>query len=318
MSIRQERLAARCVGPSRRLLSGLVTLAAAVGLVVSGCGSESAATPFDYDVSAPLRFVDHGQVNDAKGSISVRDVSFALPSGTTVEGFLVVPDGVAANGTTQVPAAVFLHGSGGDRTELLLDAIALAGRGVESLLITSPTTTYSTKAPPEDQLDSQRAASINAVVAARRAADVLSARPEVDDSRLGLVGWSAGGRTGAIVAGVDRRFSAFDLMSAGGTPVADYAAAAPAELRDVIERELGDVDPLRWIGDAPPGSVLLQNGRRDEVVPRAALDAMVEAAGKAAEVRWYDQQHEPSPQAFSEGVAWMATKLGIPAPGAAG
>ncbi len=289
--------------------AGLAVLAIVVGLVAPGCSSESTATPFDYDTSAPLDVIDHGQVNDAEGSISVRDVSFALPNGTAVEGFLVVPDGTVPGGAT-VPGVVFLHGSGGDRTELLLDAIALAGRGVESLLITSPTTTYSTKAPPEEQLAAQRAASINAVVAARRAADVLSSRPEVDDSRLGLVGWSAGARTGAIVAGVDRRFSAFDLMSGGGTPVADYAAAAPVELRDAIERELGDVDPLRWIGHAAPGSVLLQNGRRDEVVPRAALDAMVEAAGKAAEVRWYDQKHEPSPQAFSEGVAWMATKLG--------
>ena len=292
----------------------LAVLVVAGGLAVSGCSSDSAATPFDYDTSAPLRFVDHGQVNDAKGSISVRDVSFELPSGTAVEGFLVVPAG-----TGPFPGVVFLHGSGGDRTELLLAGIELAGRGVESLLITSPpTTTYSTKAPPEEQLAAQRAASIDSVVAARRAADVLSSRPEVDDSRLGLVGWSAGGRTGAIVAGVDPRFSAFDLMSAGGTPVADYAAAAPAELRDTIERELGEVDPLRWIGRAEAGSVLLQNGRRDEVVPRAALDAFVEAAGKAAEVRWYDQKHEPNPQALSEGVAWMATKLGVTEPAAQG
>ena len=137
-----------------------------LGLVVSGCSSESTATPFDYDASAPLRFVDHGQVNDAEGSISVRDVSFALPNGTAVEGFLVVPDGAGP-----FPGVVFLHGSGGDRTELLLAGIALAGRGVESLLITSPTTTYSTKAPPEEQLAAQRAASINSVVAARRAAE---------------------------------------------------------------------------------------------------------------------------------------------------
>ena len=64
--------------------------------------------------------------------------------------------------------------------------------------------------------------------------------------------------------------------------------------------------------------MLLQNGRRDEVVPRAALNALVDAAGKAAEVRWYDQKHEPSSQALSEGMAWMATKLGVPVPAAQG
>jgi dienelactone hydrolase len=284
-------------------------LAVALLLAVCGCGSESTATPFDYDATAPLHFVDHGQVNDGE-TISVRDISFDIPDGRQVEGFVVVP-----SGTGPFPGVVFLHGSGGDRNELLLAAIALAGRGAESLLITSPTTTYSTKAAPEKQLAAQRAASIASVVAARRAADVLSSRPEVDASRIGLIGWSAGARTGAIVAGVDRRFSAFDLMSGGGTPVADYAAAAPEELRDLIEQELGDVDPLRWIPHALPGSVLLQDGRSDEVVPRAALDAMVEAAGKAAEVRWYAQKHEPSPLTFREGITWMATKLRLDVPG---
>jgi dienelactone hydrolase len=289
-------------------LAQAAALALALLLAVCGCGSESSATPFDYDATAPLRFVDYGQVND-NNTISVRDVSFGIPDGRQVEGFLVIPSGVGP-----FPGAVFLHGSGGDRNELLLAAIALAGRGAESLLITSPTTTYSSKDPPEKQLAAQRAASVASVIATRRAADVLSSRPEVDDSKIGLLGWSAGARTGAIVAGLDRRFSAFDLLSGGGTPVADYAAAAPEELRDLIERELGDVDPLRWIPHALSGSVLLQNGRSDEVVPRAALDAMVAAAGKAAEVRWYDQKHEPSPLAFREGLAWLATKLGIAEP----
>ena len=152
------------------------------------------------------------------------------------------------------------------------------------------------------------------MIAARRAADVLSALPEVDGDRLGLVGWSAGARIGAIVAGVDRRLRAFDLLSGGSIPVSTYAAAVPETLRPAVRRELGAVDPLHWVHLAPPGSVLFQDGRRDEVVPRVALEALVRAAGKAGEVRWYDQGHAPGTKAYAEGLDWLAARLEVGGP----
>ena len=97
------------------------------------------------------------------------------------------------------------------------------------------------------KLVAQRKAAVATVVAARRAVDVLQSLPQVDDDRIALVGWSSGARVGAIVAGVDHRVKAFDLLSAGSPPVSEYAAQAPAELRPAIEQELGAVDPLRWV-----------------------------------------------------------------------
>src|SRR5699024_4849267 len=101
-----------------------------------------------------------------------------------------------------------------------------------------------------------------AVVTARRAVDVLQTLPQVDDARIGLVGWSEGARTGALLAGVDRRVSAFALVSAGSPPLSAYAAAAPADLRPALRRELGPVDPLRLIAKARPHTILLQDGLR--------------------------------------------------------
>ena len=53
------------------------------------------------------------------------------------------------------------------------------------------------------------------IVAVRRGFDVLDASERVDGDRLGLVGWSMGGRLASIVAGVDDRVRATVLMSVG-------------------------------------------------------------------------------------------------------
>jgi len=273
-----------------------------------GCGGSNdkagADDPFAYDTTAPLRYGDRGVVN--KGyPIAVHDVSFSVPGGSRIEGMLAVPPGKGP-----FPAALYLHGSGGDRTQLLVPATWLAARGVAVLTLTTPEA-ESGSGSAEERLVAEREAVTATVVATRRGIDLLEALPRVDSERIALVGWSAGARIGAILAGVESRIGSFGLLSGGSTPVAEYAAQAPEELRPAIERELGAVDPLRWIALARPGSVLLLNGRNDEVVPKAALQALAKAAGPAATVRTYDQGHAPSPAAFTDLHAWLAERLDL-------
>jgi dienelactone hydrolase len=288
----------------------VILLAAAAG--VAGCGEsthdDAANPPFAYDASAPLHFVDRGRVNHDY-PIAVDDVSYSLPDGHRVDGLLIVPPGRGP-----FPAVVYLHGSGGDRTQLLLPATWLASRSVVTLTISSPVPELDRNAPATERLRQLKEGAVAAVIAAERAVDALQALPSVDGDRIGIVGWSAGARTGALVAGLDRRIRAFDLYSGGATPLVAYVQQAPKSLAPVIERELGAVDPLRMIRDAPAGSVLLQDGRHDEVVPRSALEALAAAAGAAAEVRWYDQGHEPSPKAYRDGMNWLAARLGVAGP----
>jgi len=292
------------------LLAGLV-LVAAVGCGGTSGGDSSAstadATPFAYDASAPLAYVDRGVVNH-NYPIKVHDVTFTSAGGRKVDGLLAVPPGKGP-----FAAVVYLHGSGGDRTELIVPATWMAARGVVTLTITMPEDAAPTGTATE-RLVEQRQGFVTSVVAARRAVDVLDSLPQVDPARIGLVGWSSGARMGAVLAGVDRRIEAFDLLSGGSPPISEYAAQAPASLRPAILRELGSVDPLKWVVRARPGAVLLQDGRKDEVVPRAALVALRKAAGSAAEVRWYDQGHAPSPAAYADQLDWMAAKLGITGP----
>ena len=287
----------------------LVTL---IVVVASACGDSGGpsreSTPFDYDASAPLQYTDKGVMNDAY-PIKLHDVSFTS-DGRRVEAIVDVPPGGGP-----FPAVLYLHGSGGDRTQLLGPAAWMAARGVVAMTITMPEGAIPADATPQERLVAERKSAVGTVVAARRAVDALQSLPQVDDGRIGLVGWSAGARIGAILAGVDRRIEAFDLLSGGAPPLQDYVANAPPSLKPLVRRELGAVDPLRWIAQARKGTVLLQDGRKDEVVPAAALNELAKAAGTAAEVRWYATQgHAPGPKAFGEQLDWMAAKLGVGAP----
>jgi dienelactone hydrolase len=288
------------------------SLAALVCALAAGCGGSDEVAP---EAPAPV-LEDRGRVSDPSAPLAVRDVAFASRGGR-VEGFLVVPPGRG-----RVPGAVYVHGAGGERSQLLVQAGWLAARGAVALAITAPSSVEAT--PPGldglGALEWQRELAERDVAAVRRAVDALASRPEVDAGRIGFVGWSAGARTGALVAAVEPRIDAFVLMSGGAEPLSAYAREGPAELRAYVERVLGAVDPLRSIDRARPGTLLLQNGRRDEVVPPRALRALAKAAAPALpDVRWYPAGHELDDAAYRDQLAWLQRRLDIggpPVPGA--
>ncbi|MFZ1880442.1 MAG: hypothetical protein WAU41_09770, partial [Gaiellaceae bacterium] len=152
---------------------------------------------FDYDRALPLHYVDHGRVAGHPGPIAVHDVSFTS-DGTKIDGYLVLPPGRGRR-----PAVVVVHGSGGDRRELLSEAEWLAARNVVVLTITEPSTS-SPPAPasagPAAILGQLRDRQVRDVIAIRRAVDALRSLRVVDPRRIGYLGWSAGAKTGAFVA----------------------------------------------------------------------------------------------------------------------
>jgi dienelactone hydrolase len=288
-----------------------LSLACALAALLVGCGSSAAPRPsrpesplltFDYDPGVPLQFVDHGRVNRPSEPIAVHDVSFRS-MGERIEGYLLLPPG-----RTRRPAVVFVHGSGRDRRELLDRARALAARGVVALTITEP----STSSPPvrssggaEALLKQLQATQVRDVVAVRRAVDVLRSR-QVE--RIGYLGWSAGARTGTFVAASEPRVKALVLLSAGAAPVAAYVANAPPSIRPAVRRVLTSLDPIRYIARARPGSILLEDGRKDATVPHAALVNVIRAAPKGTTVRWYDAPHALNSAAYRDAFDWLLRK----------
>jgi dienelactone hydrolase len=283
--------------------------ASAVVFLGAACGGGTArsSTPglFD-DGAAPLRIADRS-VATGNPRVRVRDVSFAGRRGR-VYGYLAVP--TTTHG--RLGSVVLLHGTGGSRRDFLPYAVTLAGRGLAALTLTAPSSTAPAPASglgPRAVLKREQQLAVDDVVAVRRAVDFLQTRPSLDPRRIGLLGWSSGARTGAVVAGVERRIRAFVLMSGGALPVSDYVKVAPVALRADIRKSLGAVDPLRWIARARPGTLLLENGRHDEIVPRRALLALAHAAPPGTTLRWYDAGHRLNRKAVSAQSTWLLKRL---------
>jgi dienelactone hydrolase len=290
-----------------------VVLGLLLAVLASGCGGSDGGDTFAYDAAAPLA-LEEGSRDLQDGPLAVRAISFGSGD-DRVAGYLVTPP----RRDERVPAVVYLHGSGGDRSQLLPLASWLAARGAIALTLTLPSGSASPPGgvTPEETLRWQRDTIVADVVSVRRALDVLAADDRVDPERLGLVGWSFGGRLGALVAGVDDRIRATALMSAGAAPVSEYVAAAPEELQDDVESVLTPIDPLSRIG-AAEGEILLQAGRSDSVVPRDALQALADAAPEVARLRWYGAEHDLDDQARREQLDWLADRLAISGPPVAG
>jgi dienelactone hydrolase len=286
---------------------GLVLLLVLVG----GCGGDSkpeARGPFDYDREASLEFQDKGRVN-RNYPIEIRDVSYASPGGDDqVTAFLVKPPGKGP-----FPGVILVHGAGANRQQLVVQATWLAGRGAVALVVDSPFARNPGIQFPEGipGLRVERDLIVKNVQELRRAVDVLEEHGGVEDEKIGYIGYSAGARTGAILAGNEDRVDAYVFISGGSAPISEVTKAVPPDVRSDVEMILTEVDPLRHIRDAAPAKLRFQNGRKDEVVPRAALLAMYRAASKPKEIRWYDATHEPTAAVYRDTLSWLTRELGL-------
>jgi len=233
-------------------------------IAAAGCGS-SQPQPFSYDTHAPLRVGD--VLVRSTNLVRVHEVAFAGAGGSTVDGFIV-----ASRASGRHPAVLFLHGSGGSDTDFLVWAAEFADAGGVGMTISQP----------NDAVDYAPL-----VVNARRAIDLLQARAGVDRQRIGVLGFSLGAQTAAILAGVDRRPKVVSLMSGRGTPTV-----------------------LRYVRRAH-ATFFVEAGRRDEVVPQPQLRALIQAVPEPKRVRWFDAPHTLTLGAIRGQLAWLRAQLGL-------
>jgi acetyl esterase/lipase len=107
-------------------------------------------------------------------------------------------------GSAQRPGVLFLTGTGPGRPPALTAAAQLARRGAVAIVLARP-----------------RGGNLgDDVVDARRALDLLAQRKDVDLRRLGVVGYSSGGRTAAVLSGVDLRVKTVGLIDTRSSPAA--------------------------------------------------------------------------------------------------
>ena len=207
------------------------------------------------------------------------------------------------------PAALLLHWLGGRFDMLEVVGQRLAENGIPALLMYMPY--YGPRMPVgkdrkdvfmEGDVETMAAGLRQAVMDARRAGDWLASRPEVEPSRVGIVGISLGAIVGGLTAGVDDRFGRSVLVIGGGdlpailmNPCKETALArrkiGEAGLTAERLRELWrDVDPLTFASRLRAQELLLINAETDEVIPRAATERFHEAAGRPP-IRWLKGGH---------------------------
>lgn len=271
---------------------------------------------FDYDATMPLD-VQMAPTPRQIGDVSVYELTYASPAGGRVPALLVLPDG-----SGPFAGLIIQHGLPGERGDLLGEAVDFAGLGVVSVLIDAPHARSERLGPGTEPINltlQDRAEQIQLILDLRRAVDLLRARPEVDDGRIGYVGVSYGGAMGGLLAGVEDRIAAYALVVGDGGLVSHFTGpediggpldSLASEERDAWLAAMEPIEPINFVGQAT-SPVLFQSGRTDDVVPSADA-AEYHAAGNAhSSVEWYDAGHGLNAAARCDRAVWLGRLLGF-------
>jgi dienelactone hydrolase len=227
-----------------------------------------------------------GAVFDGVDGIPVPLVSF-YPAGKTTAPF---------------PCVIFLHGIGQNKTFLELIAPHFTARGYAIVCFDQYTRGERRLAPETGKIKKglaiRRRAALT-VMETRRLVDYLQTDSEIAAERIYLVGASFGAMMATIAAAQEPRIAGTALIYGGGDwkcfgdstllqqelgPWSTSAAAGAAFL-------LAPADPVHYAGKLASRPLLIQNGSRDTIVPASAAQALIDAAGKQAQVIWYDSDH---------------------------
>jgi cephalosporin-C deacetylase-like acetyl esterase len=240
--------------------------------------------------------------------VAVQQLTYGQLDGSRNAATLVVPT-AAASGAR--PAILFLHWYGppnptSNRTQFLPEAIELAGSGVVSLLVDTPWSQerwFGTRDSARDyEFSVQMAKDV------RRALDVLLAQPNIDPTRVAVVGHDFGAMWGALAVASDPRVTHF-VYAAGTSSFTDWYLYTPKREgadREAFIAKLAPLDPIAHLPKIAPRPVLLQFGTRDEHVKNEAAAAQAAAAKEPKTVKIYQNAgHELTHQARVDRLAWL-------------
>ncbi len=212
-------------------------------------------------------------------------------------------------------AVLFLHwfdteATDGNRTHFLDEAVGLAREhGVVSVL---PQGRFPwVEAPTDAEADAAR---IRAEVAGhRRAIDLLAARADVDDGRIGLVGHDFGAMHGIVVAAEDERVAAAALIAATPRWGDWFLPFWPidGDRWDYL-RAMDPLDPVKRIGDLAPRPICLQFAKGDFYIADMSGLELHRAAGEPKELHAYVADHAMrDPQARLDRTDFLIRTLSL-------
>lgn len=276
--------AAACSGSAARSAStASPSPAAAASAIASPTATPTANTRIEFDRTRPFGVVESSVAEDS--GVSVHDITYAGAAGEPIEAYLVFPKGEGPFG-----AVFFQHSSGESRSEFLPEAQLLAGRGVASILITSPSVDGMQGWTPEAITAQVREMS--------RAVDLLVAEPKVDPNRIGFVGYSLGAVQGSVFAGSEGRRMQVSVLMAF---FPRYGVMGGPGLEDF--------DPIVWVRQIASGHVLMQLGTADPYYSRADWNELDPTSMPNLKLNWYDADHALSIQAQQDRLDLLVNLL---------
>jgi len=255
---------------------------------------------FAYDENLPLDAVEKPIESDA-GEPRRFHVTFTSARDERVPALLVLP----ADAAPPHPVVLILHGVFGYKSSpnQVKRSDALVAAGYATLRIDGK---YrgEREAVAAGGLGLQTAyfyrnrdAMIQTVVDLMRGVDYLASRNDIDVGRVGFTGFSMGGAIGAIFCAIDERVKAAVLGITGGDfDKLNIRAGATGEER--LRRAYMIVDPVNFVSRISPRPLLMINGVKDEIVPKAATETLYEAAREPKRIIWYDCGHIDLPDEY--------------------
>jgi dienelactone hydrolase len=295
-------VALRKIRPVRGALAAGLAVA-----ILAGCGSDGVddvRAKVDYDDSKAAKVEEISQ-----GDIFT-EIEFQSPRGNDVTASIAMP----RNRTGKVPAVLWVHGFGSNRNAFATEVTDLADLGIASIIYDTNMIRFGRAGI--DLQDPVYAAEVfelqlrQDIVDARVALDILERRGDVDMSRIGFVGVDYGVTVGGVLASVEDRIDAFVLASGFPEPSRYFAQElVPPETVDGFAERLAPYDPVRTLGhtDEP---ILLQNARRDRLIPAEDYERLIDAAD-GAEVKWYESDHDLVFEAHQDRARWLSEQLGV-------
>ncbi len=204
------------------------------------------------------------------------------------------------------PGVIVLDITAGDQKLSRIIATHLAQNRIAALFVQMAY--YGPRRPPGSDLrlltpnyQHTMAAVRQTVLDIRQATAWLESRPEIDARRLGVLGTSLGSFMGSLAAEMEPKLSRLVVLLGGGGLVDAYyddpRAASFRQLwealggtKEKLAQLIAPADPLTCAANLKDRRVLIIAGKRDDIVPPSAAEALWQATGKQ-EIIWYDCTH---------------------------
>ncbi len=289
---------------------------------------------YHYDVHRPLKIKYAGVTKTAQYRIT--RLSYVTTNGDRVPALLTIP--IIASKTHPVPCLFLLHGLGSNKEEMELIGGYAASAGYATLAIDEWGQGARARhgrpigfSSSMTDLQMQITVGIHqSVLDVRRGLDYLDNLPQIDHSRIGLLGVSLGALIGTIASGVDTRLKATVLISGGGDwatilePLSKHISEtgnqkAASKIQNMnwglVSALLAPEDPLTFVSHIAPRPVLMECGGKDQIIVPAAAKELYDAgtapANSHIQIDWYpDAGHVPSPDLILPVIQkWLAANL---------